>query len=98
MLTIALLVVPTVPCRDGAPGQQDLMVGHDDELLAGGTATTVTRSDVADVMVAAVMQQATGLRFDLCGGKMGTTRHATPVQLLQEAKWPWARGSSIEEL
>lgn len=70
---------------------------HDDTLLSSGAATTISRSDVADMMVAAVMQQASGLRFDLCGGK-STVRHATPVQLLEEARWPWARGSSKAEL
>jgi hypothetical protein len=76
------------PCGllDKEGGKDELVTGHDDSLpeIFNG----ISRADVASVVVAALMEKATGLRFDLCSKKIGqpTTDYA---KLLSNAKWPW---------
>jgi hypothetical protein len=77
------------PCglADDLPGgTQKLMVGHDDTLMGGNA---ISRADVASVVVAAVNQRTSGLRFDICGGS-GTPTTDFPA-LLKSARWPWQR-------
>ena len=79
------------PCglADTPGGLQTLEVGHDDTLGLGA----VSRTDVASVVVAAVMQRANGLRLDICAAKgTPTTDYAA---LLESARWPWEQRSDV---
>jgi len=73
------------PCGlgDGPGGSMKLEVGHDDTLVGG---KAISRTDVASIVVMAVMQRASGLRFDVCAADGSPT----PLpSLLKAATWPW---------
>lgn len=80
------------PCglTNTPPSMSELLVGHDDTL----TERTVTRADVARVVVAAVQAPAAsaGLRFDLCSRPDGPpTTDAGLADLFAAARYPWQR-------
>eukprot|EP00747_Dinoflagellata_sp_TGD_P192411 gnl/TRDRNA2_/TRDRNA2_57204_c0_seq1.p1 gnl/TRDRNA2_/TRDRNA2_57204_c0~~gnl/TRDRNA2_/TRDRNA2_57204_c0_seq1.p1 ORF type:complete len:276 (-),score=30.39 gnl/TRDRNA2_/TRDRNA2_57204_c0_seq1:63-890(-) len=85
------------PCGlgNGAPGQQELVVGHDDTLA---TTTLVARADIARVMVASVLnpELSKGLRFDVCAQAGKPTPDAGLVDVLRKARYPWETSSSAD--
>merc|ERR1712070_277171 len=62
------------PCGllDKEGGKSELVVGHDDGFSPLVMMNAIPRADVASIIVAALMEKSTGLRFDLCTKKMGT--------------------------
>lgn len=76
------------PCGllDTPGGQNQLVVGHDDEIKL--QPPTVARADVARVMLEALLQpsQSRNLRFDLCS-KAGTPT-TDFAGLFNSARWP----------
>jgi polyhydroxybutyrate depolymerase len=91
---VTAVVVKPGGLLDGPQGKSTLVVGHDDKLLASVSPPTVTRADVAAVMVAAAAERS-NLRFGLVSkpGPPGDM-HA----LLQSARWPWDRRGQQHEL
>jgi|EP00927_Polykrikos_kofoidii_P029081 nucleoside-diphosphate-sugar epimerase len=81
------------PCGlvNDAPSEKELVVGHDDDMHLNPA--TVTRGDVARVMVEAVLKpdEASGLRFDLCS-KSGTPT-ADVGKVFEAARFPWQQRS-----
>jgi len=79
------------PCGlgEGAPAQDELLVGHDDG-EGWDLSIPIQRSDVARVVVAAATSTVgAGLRFDICA-KAGTpTTDAALPALFKAAKFPW---------
>ena len=67
-------------------GGKELTVGHDDALRIAGA---ISRADLAAVMVEAVVQRPTQLRFDLCVGDGPPTTDLSA--LLKTAQWPWGK-------
>ena len=65
------------------------MVGHKDTLLKSEF-HSVTREDVARVMLQAVVRRTENLRFDLCSKPGKGTKNID--KLLEEARWEWDRG------
>jgi len=82
------------PCglTDTAPGQRELLVGHDDSMHE--SPPIIPRADVARVMVEAILKpaEARGLRFDLCSRAGSATTDLSTV--FQAAKYPWQKSSS----
>lgn len=80
-----LKTVIVKPCglSTAAGGSTTLVTGHDDKLAV---THTIARADVAAVMVEAVLEGASNLRFDLCA-KPGPATN--PKDVLQQAKYPW---------
>jgi uncharacterized protein YbjT (DUF2867 family) len=84
------------PCGlvDANASQQELVVGHDDELDAS---VPIARGDVARVVAGAITAPgaASGLRFDLCAKKSGTP--TTDInELLRSARYPWEDKTTME--
>jgi len=67
-------------------GSTELLVGHDDTLPHHGS---ISRQDVAAVMVEAIASRASGLRFDVCVGNGAPTTNL--AKLLDDARYPWAK-------
>lgn len=80
------------PCGliDGPRGSNALLVGHDDTLLSTRP-PTVSRADVAAVMAEAIVERASGLRFDLCSKAGPPTKDLKG--LLATARYAWARAA-----
>jgi len=77
------------PCGiEGAYGRggKQLVVGHGDDLPIS---SSISREDLAAVMVEAVAIRARDLRFDLCVGKGPPTKDLT--KLLEHARWSWEK-------
>ena len=84
---MAAVIVKPCGLVDGPPGKAELVVGHDDVVAMHNP---IVRSDVAAVIVQAVVTGASGLRFDLCaGGASGSP--TSPAAVLKAAAWPWQR-------
>lgn len=72
-------------------GGKQLITGHDD-VLVGKSAGAISREDVAAVMTEAVVERASGLRFDICIGSGAPTTDLGA--LLQGTRYPWERPSA----
>lgn len=105
LMASGLPFVIVKPCglTNSAPGNAELLVGHDDSL--GVMPPLVPRSDVARVAVAALERAIFGwhkdLRFDLCSrssalGGQPTTDEQLPG-LLEEAQMHWSMSSFARE-
>ena len=82
---VGAVVVKPCGLTDGAKGEKELTVGHNDVVdISGGV---ITRSDVAAVMTEAVARRSRDLRFDLCVGKGAPTTDLGAV--LESAREPW---------
>ena len=76
-------------------GGKQLVIGHDDTLL-GARGGAISREDLAAVMLEAVVQRSSGLRFDLCvGGGPATTDLAA---LLESTRYPWEKQQQTQPL
>jgi len=77
------------PCglTDGPALQNELVVGHDDDMQL--KPPMVSRADVARVMVEALLKpsEAAGLRFDLCSRTGTPTKDLSTV--FAAARYPW---------
>lgn len=63
---------------------------------AGSRGGAISRADVAAVMLEAVVQRSSGLRFDLCvGGGPATTDLAA---LLESTRYPWEKQQQTQPL
>jgi uncharacterized protein YbjT (DUF2867 family) len=84
------------PCGlvNDASGEKELVVGHDDDWMHLKP-PTVTRGDVARVVVEAVLKsdEASDLRFDLCS-KSGTPT-ADVGKVFEAARFPWQQQSPL---
>ena len=76
------------PCglSDKSASSSTLTVGHDDSLL-GILFHSVSRGDVARLLVEALMTRSSGLRIDLCSRPGKAQSDLSGV--LKSARWPW---------
>ena len=72
-------------------GGKHLNVGHDDKLVGTGHGS-ISRADVAAVMVEAVVQRTKDLRFDICVGDGAPTTDL--AALLESTRRPWEEKAS----
>jgi uncharacterized protein YbjT (DUF2867 family) len=78
------------PCGLFGPGNNTLVVGHDDELRKLHP-TLIAKVDVSRVVVTALQhpEVAAGLRFALCSKAGPATSDSALVKVLEDAKYPW---------
>lgn len=84
--SIGTTIVKPCGLSDGPAGKSALGVGHDDKLPAP-LKFTVSRADVARVMVQAIVERTQDLRFLLCDTRGPPTTDL--AGLLQSARLPW---------
>jgi len=85
------------PCGldDKPPSEHRLVTAHDDKLPFPGAMISVSRNDVARVMVESIARAAINLRFDLCAG-VGGKPTLDANEVLLNARWPWQTSNKAE--